>query len=185
MCIRDRTALGPTGTVTQSEVTFVWTNASDSVRYQILVLDLNNQENVVLDATSFNVSSNGQTASYSVNLEDGTYRFWVRAFNSQGTASGWSNSLSFIVEDRLTTLNETNEGDDGELVSFEYVAQQATEAPELPADYLVAEATSNEQPVAAADVDSPADSGDADADQLAQLMARLADPQTGLLIEES
>lgn len=100
-------AVGPTGTVTTNNVGFVWLHSSDSVRYEILVRDLRNQENIVIQVDTFDINSAQGTASFTSNLKDGTYRFWVRAFNSQGTASSWSNSLSFIVDDRTVSLEKS------------------------------------------------------------------------------
>lgn len=104
-------ALAPTGTVSNTSVNFVWRHSADSVRYEILVRDLVRQETIVIQAETFNVNAGAGTADFRYDLPDGTYRFWVRAFNSQGTASGWSNSLSFIVDNPLVSLEPEVDGD--------------------------------------------------------------------------
>ncbi len=112
------TAIGPTGTVTQEEVTFTWLHSPDSTRYEILVRDLRNQENIVIQVDTFDFDASLGTASFRSSLNDGTYRFWVRAFNSQGTASAWSNSLSFIVEDRTASIEKVESELDSVLASL-------------------------------------------------------------------
>lgn len=100
-------ALLPEGTVTQPTVTFQWEHSRDSVRYELLVRDLLQQESIVFQVTTFQLDTTLDRAIFSTDLEDGTYRFWVRAFNSQGTASAWSNSKSFVVDAVASTEDET------------------------------------------------------------------------------
>lgn len=100
-------ALGPTGTIRQNDLTFQWRHSPDSIRYEILVRDLRDQSNIVLQAESFDIDNSNNVASFNHNLANGTYRFWIRAFNTQNTASGWSNSLSFIVDRPLAMLEDS------------------------------------------------------------------------------
>ena len=137
-------AVGPTGTVTDNDVTFTWRHSPDSVRYEILVRDLRNQENIVIQVDTFDINSSLGTASYTSALPDGTYRFWVRAFNSQNTASSWSNSLSFIVDDRTASIERAEPGLEVILSSLTTELQDAVPAEknspagiEQPAEYVV------------------------------------------------
>lgn len=95
------TIIAPGGTINDTTPTFEWTHARGSVKYEILVRDLDRQENIVLNVTTFQVSPDGTRASYEVPagqaLQKGTYRFWIRAFNSQGHSSSWSASRSFVI----------------------------------------------------------------------------------------
>lgn len=104
-------ALLPEGTVTQPTVTFQWEHSQDSVRYELLVRDLLQQESIVFQVTTFQLDTTLDRAIFSSDLEDGTYRFWVRAFNSQGTASAWSNSKSFVVDAVASTEDESGPED--------------------------------------------------------------------------
>lgn len=98
----------PQGTVTEPQVTFQWQHTSSSVRYEILVRDLLRQESIVFQVETLELDQSGNLAVYTASLNDGTYRFWVRAFNTQGTASGWSNSRSFTV-DTVASLTQEPE----------------------------------------------------------------------------
>lgn len=88
----------PQGTVTEQQVTFQWQHTSSSVRYEILVRDLLRQESIVIQVETLELDQTGSLAVHTASLDDSTYRYWVRAFNTQGTASGWSNSRSFTVD---------------------------------------------------------------------------------------
>ncbi|MCA9050236.1 MAG: fibronectin type III domain-containing protein, partial [Planctomycetaceae bacterium] len=90
-------ALLPVGTVTSSTVTFQWQHTPGNIRYEILVRDLLNQETVTIQVSDILLDISGTRASTTFTLPSGTYRYWVRAFNSLGTASSWSNSQAFNV----------------------------------------------------------------------------------------
>lgn len=96
----------PVGTVTRPQVTFQWQHSSSSVRYEILVRDLLRQESIVFQVKTLEIDQVSGRALHTATLADGTYRFWVRAFNTQETASGWSESKSFTVD---TVADITNE----------------------------------------------------------------------------
>jgi hypothetical protein len=93
--------VSPSGTIFDRTPTFEWTHAAGTAKYEILVRDLDRQENIVLNATNFKVNPDGTLASYETPDADafqaGTYRFWIRAFNSQGHSSSWSSSRSFVI----------------------------------------------------------------------------------------
>jgi hypothetical protein len=96
----------PEGTVTRPQVTFQWQHTTSSVRYEILVRDLLRDESIVFQISTSQVDQTLGRALHTATLRDGTYRYWVRAFNTQGTASGWSNSKSFTVETVTSLTNE-------------------------------------------------------------------------------
>ncbi|MCA9058287.1 MAG: hypothetical protein KDA85_07295, partial [Planctomycetaceae bacterium] len=95
------TILSPSDTINDTTPTFQWSHDGSSTRYEILVRDLNRAENIVLQVTSFNLSPNGSIASYTLPdaqaFLSGTYRFWIRAFNSVGQVSSWSASRTFVI----------------------------------------------------------------------------------------
>ncbi len=179
-------ALGPTGTVLQNNVTFQWQHTSGNVQYEILVRDLLKQESITFRDFTFQVDPDQSRATINRSLPNGTYRFWVRAFNSQGTASAWSNSLSFTVENRLTSLrSEVADDDDTSTVAVE-LKFQPDEAyrndDAKPAD-------SAEAPVAEAGPESTGDVAkrDSNSDDIADsameaVMAELADPANADLL---
>ncbi|HIK90788.1 MAG TPA: hypothetical protein EYG03_02185, partial [Planctomycetes bacterium] len=107
-------AFGPVGTVTEKDnrVTFEWQHSPDSIRYQILVRDLLRQESIAIQVTVSELDIVNNIAISTHTLQNGTFRFWVRAFNSEGTASGWSNSQAFTVDSNFASL-DTTEQDQG------------------------------------------------------------------------
>ena len=106
--------IAPNGTVTDSAVTFEWQHTAGNTRYEILVRDLLRQESIVIQVSTSQLSLGNNTAVYTQDgINAGTYRWWVRAFNSQGAESSWSNSQSFNVaartnadEDAAAPLND-------------------------------------------------------------------------------
>jgi len=120
------TAFLPEGTVTTNQVLFQWLHSSDSVRYEILVRDLLKQESIAFQVSTFDVDPTLNRATYLGTLADGTYRYWVRAFNSQGTASAWSNSKAFVVNTVASLDAETTtDGLEIALTSLRIDAQDA------------------------------------------------------------
>lgn len=93
--------LSPSGTIRTRTPKFEWVHSAGTVEYEILVRDLERQENIVLQVKSFTVSPDGTLGSYVLPadkaLRNGTYRVWIRGFNTQGTASAWSGSQTFTV----------------------------------------------------------------------------------------
>lgn len=171
-------ALSPSGTVNNGTVTFVWRHSADSVRYEILVRDLVRQENIVIQAETFDVDPSVGTAQFQFGLPDGTYRFWVRAFNSQGTASGWSNSLSFIVDDPLALL-EDGEDDEQMLASLTFVQTPFESTRQLPADHAEAEISAESQSADASEATADA----ADDAAVETVMAEFANPENQVAIQ--
>lgn len=162
-------ALGPTGTIRENDLVFTWRHSPDSIRYEILVRDLVRQENIVLRADTFDVDTVQNIASFEHSLSNSTFRFWVRAFNTQGTASGWSNSISFIVDVPLASLEDTVGDDEGLLTSLRFLTHEtpATQASTASvAQYQEVPAEQSEQPVSAEDVSA-----------IEAVMAEIADPE--------
>ena len=99
------TIVGPTGTSKDRTPTFEWNHHQGSVRYEILVRDLGRAETIVLQVTSFGLDPTSQVGFYTLPdnmaLLPGTYRFWIRAFNSMGTSSSWSADKSFVISASL------------------------------------------------------------------------------------
>ncbi len=97
--------IAPSGTSKDTTPTFQWTHDPAAFRYEILVRDLERNESIVLQVKTFAVDPTGKIAFYTLPdsqaLRPGTYRFWIRAFNSIGTASSWSNSKTFVISASL------------------------------------------------------------------------------------
>ncbi len=97
--------IGPSGTSKDTTPTFQWTHDPAAFRYEILVRDLERNETIVLQVKTFAVDPTGKIAFYTLPdgqaLRPSTYRFWIRAFNSIGTASSWSNSQTFVISASL------------------------------------------------------------------------------------
>lgn len=97
--------IAPSGTSKDTTPTFQWTHDPAAYRYEILVRDLERNESIVLQVKTFAVDPTGKIAFYTLPdsqaLRPGTYRFWIRAFNSIGTASSWSNSKTFVISASL------------------------------------------------------------------------------------
>lgn len=95
------TLLGPAGTLNDNTPLFNWTHDKASFRYEVLIRDLERNENIVLQVSSFGVNPEGTQAFYTLPdnmaLRNSTYRWWARAFNSMGTAGGWSNAGTFVI----------------------------------------------------------------------------------------
>ena len=99
------TLIGPGDTITDTTPTFSWRHTSTSFSYEILIRDLLRNEDISLQVKTFSLDPGGATASYTLPdakaLKPGTYRFWVRALNSLGQASGWSTSRTFVITVKL------------------------------------------------------------------------------------
>jgi len=99
------TLIGPGDTITDTTPTFSWRHSSTSFSYEILIRDLLRNEDISVQVKTFSLDPGGATASYNLPnanaLKPGTYRFWVRAINSLGQASGWSTSKTFVITVKL------------------------------------------------------------------------------------
>ena len=185
-------AFGPVGTVTEKDnrVTFEWQHSPDSVRYQILVRDLLRQESIVIQVTVNELDIVNNIAVSTHTLQNGTYRFWVRAFNSAGTASGWSNSQAFTVDSNFASLDTTEQANGLEiaLTSLDVRLQTKNvdiDAAELPAE-LRPDTPDAAQPVSESDETSkavlPASAPVTGLlDTIETVMAEFADPSIELL----
>ncbi|MEY3227187.1 MAG: Calcium-dependent protease precursor [Planctomycetota bacterium] len=95
------TLLGPAGTLNDNTPLFNWTHDKASFRYEVLIRDLERNENIVLQVSSFGVNPEGTQAFYTLPdnmaLRNSTYRWWARAFNSMGASGGWSNAGTFVI----------------------------------------------------------------------------------------
>ena len=125
-------AFGPVGTVTEKDnrVTFEWQHSPDSVQYQILVRDLLRQESIAIMVTVNQLDIVNNVAVSTQTLQNGTYRFWVRAFNAQGTASGWSNSQAFTVDSNFASLDAREPESDSD-VEIALTSLEVTPVPEV------------------------------------------------------
>lgn len=180
---------GPTGTVTSAPVTFEWQHSPDNVSYQILVRDQLTREQIRINVTINKLEFRDGRAVYTDNagdLTDGTYRFWVRSFNAQGTASGWSNALTFTLD----TAWLEDDADDSEieilLTSLSRPAvyeQEHRTNPPVPADLpapaesvMRASVRSSESNTERSVIDEPNDA----VELLEAVMEELADPSHDL-----
>ncbi len=97
--------IGPSGTSKDTTPTFQWNHDRASYRYEILVRDLIRGESIVLQVRTFALDPTGKIAFYTLPdsqaFKPGTYRFWIRAFSSIGTASSWSDSQTFVISASL------------------------------------------------------------------------------------
>lgn len=177
-------AMLPQGTVTQSQVTFQWQHTASSVRYEILVRDLLRQESIVFQVETLELDRTGDLAVYTSSLNDGTYRYWVRAFNTQGTASGWSNSRSFTV-DTVASVTQEPESQPGNAVPSIALASLTSAQQHVPNSADAAESESSPRPAEIGEqpatnlneADLPAD--------VAAVMAEFADPTSQMFTQET
>lgn len=182
------TALTPNSTVTSNSVTFTWSQEDGNVRHEILVRDLLRQETIVFQVGTGAGAAN-DIVSYTDQLRNGTYRFWVRGFNSQGVASGWSNSKSFIVDGTDLAALDQN----GSSVLSSLKADAVVPTPEMDQELVM----ESEAVVAIRSAESieakkqeertlPVDSAPVSTEDLAleTFMAELADPASGLKIHD-
>lgn len=176
-------ALTPNSTVTSNTIEFTWTQESGNFRHEILVRDLLREETIVFQVSADAGGGGDDIASYTNELQNGTYRFWVRGFNSQGVSSGWSNPRAFIVDgsdvaslevesDLLLTSLQMKSLDLPVAEEPGKTVEQRTEQPELAESSSVA-ATTN---VDASEIESVSEEDEA----LAAVLAELADPSLGL-----
>jgi uncharacterized repeat protein (TIGR01451 family) len=87
-----RPTLTAPGATTSSTPTFTWTASSGATRYELWVDKVGGPTKVVFKS---NLTANSFKAT--TPLQTGSYRVWVRAFDSSGLASSWSAALEFRV----------------------------------------------------------------------------------------
>ena len=99
--------VGPGGTLNDSTPVFRWIHHSASFRYELLIRDLERDEILVLQVRTFQLDPTNTDAVYTLPdanaLRNGTYRFWVRSFNSLNEASNWSDSAVFVIQAAVDT----------------------------------------------------------------------------------
>ena len=177
------TIISPSGTSRDTTPTFQWNHDRASHRYEILVRDLERNESIVLQVTTYGVDPTGRIAFFTLPdnqaLRPGTYRFWIRAFNSIGTASSWSNSQSFVISASLD-LKDLKLVDPAKLQASQEYYTSAKVAVE--SESATWEAGTNENPAtrtAVADGVLPEDSDVAmPVAAIEALMESLADPSS-------
>jgi hypothetical protein len=82
----------PQGDVANSFPTFEWTASPGAANYTLWVTRLDNQERVI-----YRTNYSGTNYTHFDPLPNATYRAWVRAFNTVGEFSAWSNFVDFRV----------------------------------------------------------------------------------------
>ncbi|MEZ6122842.1 MAG: S8 family serine peptidase [Planctomycetaceae bacterium] len=170
----------PVGTVTTNSVTFRWEHSELNPRYEILVRNLLTQTSTVYPVSVPELTKSGPYST-ELTLPDGSYRFWVRAFNTENTPSGWSNSKAFVIETvtqvgspiapdalnvSLTSLDSASASRTS--VSAAEAASDPARAAEAPA--------ARPTEVTSADLKRQPAAIEASEADLAQVMAELADP---------
>lgn len=180
------TLISPTGTSKDTTPTFQWSHESGSYRYEILVRDLERNETIVLQvqAKAFSIDPTGKIASYTLPdnmaLRTGTYRFWIRAFNSLGTASSWSNFKSFVISASLD-LKDLKLVEPAKMQSVEeyYAAVEISVEPESEtAEMGTVEASGSTVSVTERVVQLPITDTSMPLAAIEELMASLADPSS-------
>jgi hypothetical protein len=173
------TILSPSGSSKDTTPTFEWTHSSSAVRYEILVRDLERSETIVLQVKSFTLDPTGKISSYTLPnsqaFRPGTYRFWIRGFNSLGTASAWSDARAFVISASLDlkALKNVDPMDDQSADEFYAMAELQSEREadvSVPADNAVTAITRVEVP------DSPVTNGSVADVMIEEVMTSLSDP---------
>lgn len=179
-------ALTPSSTVTSNTVVFTWTQETGNLRHEILVRDLLRQETIVFQISAGATGGSDDIAEFEEQLANGSYRFWVRGFNSQGVASGWSNSRSFIVDgDDLVSLDANSDllltslkADIGEEAEVQQPRESAEKLYSAEAADLV-----TAEPAAQARVSQQVDSAKIQDDSVLEaVLAEFADPASAMLL---
>jgi len=88
------------------------------------------QENIILDVSSFTLNAQGNQATFTPGADqalgqgngNGTYRVWIRSFNSKNAASGWSLSKTFVI--RVAVLDTTEDSTESTLLSMVSLTSQ-------------------------------------------------------------
>ena len=118
--------VAPGDTITDTTPTFSWRHSGTSFSYEILIRDLLRNEDVSVQVKTFSLDPGGATASYSLPaanaLKVGTYRFWIRSFNSLGQASGWSTSRTFVITVQLDENLNNRRGESAEALVESQIA---------------------------------------------------------------
>lgn len=85
--------LSPNTSVNTAQPTFTWTEVNAAVRYEIWVARAGTSSSAVL----YHSGLTGNSATFDRSLSDGTYNWWLRAWDAAGNNSGWSSAQQFSV----------------------------------------------------------------------------------------
>jgi hypothetical protein len=85
--------LNPVGTITQTKPSFNWSSVNNADHYDLWVRNLTTGDDQVIRQLS--LTDNSFTAVD--DLSPATYRVWVRAINSVGASSSWSEPATFTI----------------------------------------------------------------------------------------
>jgi predicted phage tail protein len=153
--------VSPGDTITDTTPTFSWRHSGTSFSYEILIRDLLRNEDVSIQVKTFSLDPGGATASYSLPaanaLKVGTYRFWIRSFNSLGQGSGWSTSRTFVITVQLDENLNNQRGESAEALVESQIAtlssgRSAVQVPaKVKADVVAVEDASSTEYVAMAE----------------------------------
>lgn len=86
------TIISPIGTQTTRRPVFAWQAVDGAGSYEIWVNNAQNTQRVI-----YQVGVRATTFTPAASLASGTYRVWVRAINTTGSASPWSTEAVFTV----------------------------------------------------------------------------------------
>ncbi len=102
----------PTGEVSSGSPDFQWPAINGTVRYELWVNNAQGQRVV------HNNSLAGTSTSLSGSpLSPGNYRWWVRGFNSAGTASTWSRPIDFRIVGGGTSSGGDDDREDNDSIN--------------------------------------------------------------------
>lgn len=86
--------IGPTGSNSGVRPVFAWNGVAGAVTYDLWVRRLTPEfEDQIVRAEN----TAGTSFESPIDLAEGTYRFWVRAFNGEGQAGAWSMPSTFSI----------------------------------------------------------------------------------------
>lgn len=113
------TVLGPVGAegfVTDRRPTVDWTPIHGAATYEVLVHKRNSRPPFL------QTLNNSTSLTFANNLAPGTYTVWVRAIDTRGNASDWSDPLFFEATGGRTVITAPVEGQVVDFPTFTWVA---------------------------------------------------------------
>lgn len=162
---------GPTGTTADFFPRFTWTEVSDAASYELFIRKVGDVgTGGAVEIRVPGITTNGYTPTAPLN--NGTYRVWVRAFNSAGESGGWSEGSNFTIVDNASDVDSSTDGLlDGGLQMASLLEFPADEQPGEESESIPVQAPVVEQPGQPVDqivlagqqqpaADVPADPGD-------------------------
>jgi len=122
------TLLSPTGQTADSTPTFSWTAVDGADRYHLTVKNLATGARPIGDRNLQGTEFTPTTA-----LPPGTYRAWVRAYNSLGRPGDWSRSVLFevVAEPQAASLASRDESSQPKLTPMDGTDELAESADEV------------------------------------------------------